>query len=664
VFGTLVIQLPSNYEGGQLNVYHKEKESEFSFSGPTATRNFYFAAFYADCEHEVKPVTKGYCLCLIYNLIYTGMDECPAPADNSKEVSALVSAIEAWNGDVESGDCPKMMTYMLKHQYCEAGLSFQSLKNVDRAVGDVLLQVKGEVDFDLYLANVHLIEFWTASRCDGLYDYKTEALEGIHAGAVHPMAFDGTTLDYNVELDTELFVPQGFFQTIKPDKENFQEATGNEEASVDKHYSWAGLLIWPVKKRTAVKHGTSLVRDFELEVKKSNGAADVMEFAEDVLREVRGRCSMHCERILKAFLQMDNRDLVVRCLDIISEGDRTYMGQSFSDVVFSISHKYGWEILKSPLRTIFAKCTPDNVEAYCGFLMRISLSQLDDEQKEVCQCLAAVFVNCLVTEQDVTPSSEPYIQSRSVWRLTWGGELGFGSEIYRSKEFVCGLVRVLNTLGCTDLLIAFVDALRSKPALYPVLETLGPGVVEIGKTFKIEKEGPLYELLLYCATTLKASLREVMEPPNYTRSVCLPCNCEDCSSLEEFMKHPDERSCRIQVDRRRRRHLEDQLRWTSEVTYGKDRSSKPHALVILKSQTSAGYNKKVEKRQKEQSLFNELRALLLSDQNKQMSKKVKSRKSSSKNSALFKDTDEPCKVTFKFIFCVFLFIFIINIQNC
>ena len=563
MFGTLVIQLPSNYEGGQLNVYHQGKEIEFSFSGTAASSNFYFMAFYADCEHEVKPVTKGYRVCLIYNLIYTGLDECPAPADNKKEVSAIVSAIEAWNGDIESGDCPNMMTYMLEHQYCEAGLSFHLLKNVDRAVGDVLVQAKSEIDFDLYVANVYLSEYWTASHCDGLYDYKTEALETTRVGAMHLKAYDDTILDYNIELDTQLLVPQGFFRTIKPDKENFQEATGNEGATVDKHYKWAGLLIWPAKKRTAVKHGTSLVGNFEKEVKKimidgekdSMSEADLMEFAEDVLREVHSRCWSNSERILKVFLQMDNKELIVRCLDIFSESDRTYMGESFSEVVSAIGHKYGWEILKSPLKTIFTTCTPDRVEAYCDFLMRLSPNQIDDQQKEFCQCLAAIYVDYLVTEQDITPGSEP--QSYCAWRFNaWGCRLHFSSNIFRSKEFVCGLVIVLKTLGCTDLLVSFVGTLCSKPVYYPVLETLGPGVVEIGKTLKIEKEGPLYVLLLHCVSTLKASLHKVMEPPNYTRSVVFLCTCEDCSSLEHFMQDPDKRCCRIQVDKRRRRHLE------------------------------------------------------------------------------------------------------------
>ena len=41
-----------------------------------------------------------------------------------------------------SGDCPGMITYLLKHKYCKANLSFQLLKNYDRAVAGVLAQAK------------------------------------------------------------------------------------------------------------------------------------------------------------------------------------------------------------------------------------------------------------------------------------------------------------------------------------------------------------------------------------------------------------------------------------------------------------------------------------------------------------------------------------------
>ena len=96
MFGTLVIQLPFNYSGGKLIVYHQGRKSEFDYSGPDYRSGCYFTSFYADCQHEVEKVTKGYRLCLIYNLMYQGLDECPTPADDQKEASAIVSAMKQW----------------------------------------------------------------------------------------------------------------------------------------------------------------------------------------------------------------------------------------------------------------------------------------------------------------------------------------------------------------------------------------------------------------------------------------------------------------------------------------------------------------------------------------------------------------------------------------
>jgi len=50
--GTLVLHLPSRYEGGQLVVTHGGHTKTFDFSRNSAF-NLHFAAFYADCKHEV-----------------------------------------------------------------------------------------------------------------------------------------------------------------------------------------------------------------------------------------------------------------------------------------------------------------------------------------------------------------------------------------------------------------------------------------------------------------------------------------------------------------------------------------------------------------------------------------------------------------------------------
>ena len=60
MFGTMVVQLPSDYEGGELLVRFRNKHDMYNFSGTEGSWGFHFAAFYADCEHELQEVTSGY----------------------------------------------------------------------------------------------------------------------------------------------------------------------------------------------------------------------------------------------------------------------------------------------------------------------------------------------------------------------------------------------------------------------------------------------------------------------------------------------------------------------------------------------------------------------------------------------------------------------------
>ena len=54
--GTLVVSLPSAHTGGELIVEHGGESVTYR----TSKQDLSFVAFYADCRHEVKPVTSGY----------------------------------------------------------------------------------------------------------------------------------------------------------------------------------------------------------------------------------------------------------------------------------------------------------------------------------------------------------------------------------------------------------------------------------------------------------------------------------------------------------------------------------------------------------------------------------------------------------------------------
>lgn len=65
-FGSLVVCLPCDHEGGQLVVRHQGQTTTFDWSG--SSNDIKWAAFYSDCEHEVLEVTSGHRITLTYNL--------------------------------------------------------------------------------------------------------------------------------------------------------------------------------------------------------------------------------------------------------------------------------------------------------------------------------------------------------------------------------------------------------------------------------------------------------------------------------------------------------------------------------------------------------------------------------------------------------------------
>ncbi|CAG7952459.1 unnamed protein product [Penicillium salamii] len=71
--GSLVVCLPSPFKGGNLIVRHHGKEVDFDWSQHSET-TIQWAAFYSDCEHEIKPVTEGERITLTYNLYITKTD--------------------------------------------------------------------------------------------------------------------------------------------------------------------------------------------------------------------------------------------------------------------------------------------------------------------------------------------------------------------------------------------------------------------------------------------------------------------------------------------------------------------------------------------------------------------------------------------------------------
>ncbi|HTN04589.1 MAG TPA: 2OG-Fe(II) oxygenase, partial [Planctomycetaceae bacterium] len=69
MLASLIVVLPSPFEGGSLIVRHGGADRTLAFEEAAAGKSPCFAAFYADCEHEVERVTRGVRMALAYNLV-------------------------------------------------------------------------------------------------------------------------------------------------------------------------------------------------------------------------------------------------------------------------------------------------------------------------------------------------------------------------------------------------------------------------------------------------------------------------------------------------------------------------------------------------------------------------------------------------------------------
>ncbi|PYI02019.1 hypothetical protein BO78DRAFT_400862 [Aspergillus sclerotiicarbonarius CBS 121057] len=74
--GSLVVCLPSRFQGGNLIVRHHGQETNFDWS-PQSGASIQWAAFYSDCEHEIATITAGDRITLTYNLYVREMTAAP-----------------------------------------------------------------------------------------------------------------------------------------------------------------------------------------------------------------------------------------------------------------------------------------------------------------------------------------------------------------------------------------------------------------------------------------------------------------------------------------------------------------------------------------------------------------------------------------------------------
>ena len=167
MFATMVLVLPSTYSGGELIITHLGRKMVLD-TRPEEPSEIGFAAFYADCVHEVRPIITGCRLTLVYNLRFLGKKQPPEPPDYRTEQRRTKELLRLW---ADAMDEPDKLILPLEHAYTPAELSFETLKGRDAAVAAVLVEAAAEANCDLHLALVSIQESGSAEYT-GYYGHR------------------------------------------------------------------------------------------------------------------------------------------------------------------------------------------------------------------------------------------------------------------------------------------------------------------------------------------------------------------------------------------------------------------------------------------------------------------------------------------------------------
>src|SRR5215468_3553217 len=282
MFATLVLALPSQSEGGELVVRHKDRAARLELKCDEPSE-IAFAAFYADCVHEVLPVTAGCRATLVFNLVRQGKGAAPAPPAYEDEVAQVAALLAAWaaadnagnnqiarqGGEIDAAlnnEGPEKIVWPLEHAYTPAELAFDKLKGADAAVAKLLATAAPRAGCDLHLA---LLSIWESGSAEYSGSYRRswhDADEGNDHDefeVIEVLDWDKSLSEWRrpdnaptmlgkLPLEDGEVSPRGALDGIEPDEEEFREATGNEGASFERTYSRATLVIWPSNRTLAV----------------------------------------------------------------------------------------------------------------------------------------------------------------------------------------------------------------------------------------------------------------------------------------------------------------------------------------------------------------------------------------------------------------------------
>lgn len=615
MFGTLVVTLPSLHEGGDLVIRHAGRETTLDLRGG-APSEIRYAAFYADCEHEVKPVRSGHRVCLIYNLVQKKKTKLLLPPDHRDAISAAAPLLRKW---AFGGGQPDKIVHLLDHHYTEAALSFSALKGADASLAQVLVPAAAQAGCAVHLGLVHIEESGWAEHTGGGFHGRRHRRSHWHdedeeedeaefeVGEVcdgsyhidHWHAPDDAPADFGeIPIGDGEILPPGALDDEPPDDSHFSEATGNEGASFERTYLRAALVIWPEHRfdRICASAGpdAALARLEQLVTAAKKSTPKNRPPAEDAVRQM-----------ARALPPLDEHghekaDRLTRLLAALNRfGDPALLLETAEPALLDLYDGAQNDALIESISVLGEKRAAALLTAVVearGEYLPAAILQLwtalakDRTAGKSRPLLTRVLTALLGAIARHTPPERP------AW-TQWGRHRHL--ELDDADEFAgvrgprpltpataSTFLEALHSSPCAGQMPEAVRAIMEKPALFSPEKVLLPALEEIGKSIA-PPEGPA-DLWAHCARHYLHRSERPPEPPrDWAQQAELAGKSPLIRELAAFARDPHEQVHRFRVRQELRHEIHQAIdRAGLDMKHVTERTGSPHTLVCTKTRAT------------------------------------------------------------------------------
>jgi hypothetical protein len=593
MFATLILVMPSLSAGGELVVRHKDREARLDLRCAEPSE-IAFAAFYADCVHEVLPVTAGYRLALVYNLVRPGRGALPVPPHYATQEDVVAGLLRQWTENLRSPDGgePQKLIYPLEHAYTSAELGFQALKGADAGVARVVTAAAPRAGCDVHLALVSIEEDGSAehtgyagsrrgwSRYSDDDEFEVIEVDNRKVSASDWRQPDGESSPLTmIPVEDDEVSPPAAFEDLDPDEEHFHEATGNEGASFERTYRRAALVLWPHERLFAVinQAGAEVTLPWLADLAKRWAASG--ENHDSPLWDQAHELSGHMVATWPTRDWQPRRDK-----DPTSTGQMLGLLCRLNDLTHlerllaAIATRGGFDLGDSEAIVDAIRFLPP--ESAAALMERIVRAALD---RTLAACGALLAQAAILDQAVVIDAAEALVNSlpSSAVRDTWNS--GPGVEPRFVVDLFVALARI-------DLALAdrAAEHMLTRPAIYGFDKILVPAVRVLLGPGETVRSAAIERLRLACVAHLEDRVAQPLEVSrDWGRASAVGCECAHCKELSRFLADPENSRWIFRANESERRHVEMTVRSAHcDVDVTTERRGRPYSLICTKNQAS------------------------------------------------------------------------------